>query len=319
VLPAEPRQRIAESFPRLEILDGVSPDALRRAQVIYTSKAAFDLAAAPSLRWVQLDVTAINHFRDQEITRCDIPVANVRGAYTVPTAELAIALLLALTRRFGPVHELQINRQWPTDYPALRGEDCYGKCLGIVGYGSIGRHVARIAKALGMQVRAAKRRPEIRAGNGFQLPETGDPEGLIPVAWYGMRQIHEMLPLCDAIVVTVPLTDESHGLIGMRELRELPAGAYLVNVGRGNTVDEEALIECLRSGHLAAAGLDVFAAEPLDAGSPLWSLPNVFITPHLGSYTQRQRHFAAEVLIENLTRFFSGRPLINLVDFKLGY
>jgi phosphoglycerate dehydrogenase-like enzyme len=84
-------------------------------------------------------------------------------------------------------------------------------------------------------------------------------------------------------------------------------------------VDEEALIECLRSGHLAAAGLDVFAAEPLDAGSPLWSLPNVFITPHLGSYTQRQWHFAAEVLIENLTRFFSGRPLINLVDFKLGY
>jgi phosphoglycerate dehydrogenase-like enzyme len=115
------------------------------------------------------------------------------------------------------------------------------------------------------------------------LPETGDPEGAIPIAWYGMRQIHEMLPLCDAIVVTVPLTDESRGLIGMRELRELPAGAYVVNVGRGNTVDEEALIECLRSGHLAAAGLDVFAAEPLDSGSPLWSLPNVFMTPHLGS------------------------------------
>lgn len=319
VLPAEQRQRIGELFPQIEIVDGVSSDSLGRAQIIYTSKAGFDPAEAPFLRWVQVDTAAINHLRDKEIARSGLPVANVRGAYTVPTGELAIALLMAVVRRFGPVHQLQLASQWPTDYPVLRGEDCYGKCLGILGYGSIGRHVARIAKALGMQVRAAKRRPEVREESGFQLPETGDPSGAIPIAWYGMREIPEMLRLCDAIVVTLPLTDESRGLLGKKELLAMPPGGYLVNVGRGSIVDEEALVECLRSGHLAGAGLDVFAVEPLDASSPLWSLPNVFITPHLGSYTQRQRHFAAQVLIENLRRFLNRQPLINLVDFTLGY
>jgi phosphoglycerate dehydrogenase-like enzyme len=318
-LPPEQAERIRGLAPRIVLTEKVSVESLHGAHIIYTTKAAFDPAGMPNLRWVQLDTAAVNHVMNTPIARSGIPVANVRGAYSVAVAELTIAILLALTRRLGRIHSLQLEQQWPKDFLPLQGDDNYGKTMGIVGYGSIGRHVARIAKAMGMTVLAWKRRPEVKHDSGFQLPNTGDPEGVIPQRWFGVHQLEEMLRLTDVAVVTLPITPETRGLIGRRQLEVLPPHAYLINVGRGGTIDEEALIECLRTDRLAGLGLDVFSCEPLEAESPLWKLPNVLITPHVGSYSRRQKSLAAEVLIENLSRHLTDQPLINLVDFEAGY
>ena len=214
----------------------------------------------------------------------------------------------------------QLRGEWPADFPGLVAEKCCGRTLGIVGYGSIGRRVARLADALGMTILACKRRPAIRREKECHFPGlVGDPEGDLPRAWFGPTQLAEMFAACDAVAVALPAAPSTVGLIGAPELAALPAHAHFVNVGRGAVVDEAALIESLRSGRLAAAGLDVFAVEPLPADSPLWKLPNVFITPHVASYTRDQALVASEILVENLTRDLTGRPLTNIIDPEAGY
>lgn len=319
-LPDQHRERIQQLSPDIEMIDGVSAENLQRAQVIYTNTAPFDPAGAPNLRWVQVNTAGIDQFIDSPLGRSGVPLANVRGAYSAPVAELTFAMLLTLTRRLQRGAALQAEHCWKGELTRLRGYDCYGKTMGIVGYGGVGRHIGRIAKAMGMKVLACKRRPEQRVDPGFHLPNTGDPEGEFPeTPWFGPDDLPEMLSQSDILVVTAPMTGSTRGLIGKAELEMLPAGAYLISVGRGGVVDESALLACLESGQLAGAGLDVFAQEPLPAESPLWDAPNTVIMPHIGSYSIGQPDLAAEVLIENLSREVSGRPLLNLVDLEQGY
>jgi phosphoglycerate dehydrogenase-like enzyme len=319
-LPAPQAERIAELCPGVELLHGLSPEALKRADVVYTNFGKFDPADAPRLRWVQVCSAAVNHILAGPLRGFAGPIANVRGAYTIAVAELTISLLLALGRRFGATHTLQMRSEWPPELPPLVADKCHGKTLGVVGYGSIGRRVARIADALGMTILACKRRPEIRQEKECVFPGLlGDPRGEIPRAWYGPAQLPEMFAACDAVAVALPAAPTTLGLIGEAALAALPAHAHFVNIGRGTVVDEAALIERLRGGKLAAAGLDVFAIEPLPANSPLWTLPNVFITPHVASYTRDQAMVATEVLVENLTRHLTGRPLTNVIDVEAGY
>lgn len=319
-LPDRQRQRVHELSPDIELLEGLTPANLQRAQVIYTNKAPFDPEDAPRLRWVQVNTVGVNQVTGTPLADSGIPIANVRGAYSMAVAEEAFAMLLALTRHLHVAHKLQTERRWQGDLIRLQGDDCYGKTVGIVGYGSVGRQIARIAQAMGMRVLACKRRPEQHADTNFHLPNTGDPDGSIPDSrWFGTDEVAEMLRLSDVAVVTVPYTEGTRDLIGKAELESLPPGAYLINVGRGGVVDEAALLDCLQGGRLAGAGLDVFAEEPLPPDSPLWDAPNVIIMPHVGSYSAGAPGFAAEVLIENLARELSGRPLVNVVDFSLGY
>lgn len=315
-LPGEHAEKIRRLSPRIELVEGLSKTALRNAQVIYTYFARFDPVDAPKLRWVQLVTIAAEHVMNTPIARSGIPISNVRGAYAVAVAEFAIGMLLAMTRRFPVSHSLQLKSEWMQDF---EGENCYGKTMGIVGYGSVGRQIARIADAMGMKVLACKRRPEIRQDTSFHLPNTGDPEGYIPQVWFGIEQVRQMLRVTDYAVITLPETPATRRVIGKRELEALPPHAYLISVGRGPVIDEAALIDCLRSGRLAGAGLDVFPSEPLPADSPFWKLPNVIVTPHIASYTKEQAALAAEVLIENLSRDLRNEPLTNLVDMKLGY
>lgn len=319
-LPDLQRERLLQLSPDLELVEGISPSNLQQAQIIYTNKAPFDPADAPRLRWVQVNTVGVNQVTGTSLAGSGIPIANVRGAYSMAVAEEAFAMLLALTRHLQVAARLQSERCWQGNLIRLRGDDCYGKTMGIVGYGSVGRQIARIAQAMGMKVLACKRRPEQRDDTNFHLPNTGDPDGSIPEpTWFGTDEIADMLRLSDVAVVTVPYTDGTRNLIGKAELEALPTGAYLINVGRGGVVDEDALVACLEGGRLAGAGLDVFAEEPLPPDSPLWSLPNVVVMPHVGSYSIGAPGFAAEVLIENLSRELSGRPLVNVVDFDLGY
>lgn len=294
--------------------------ALAEATVLYTGGADFNPSDAPQLRWVQTNSAAVSHLLERPVLKAGIiPVANVSGAYSGAVAECTLAMLLAVTRRVPLACRFQAEQRWPDDYLPFQGVDLRNKTLGIVGYGSIGREVARLAQAFGMTVLASKRDPQARRDPHFCRAGTGDPEGLIPRAWFGIDHTAEMLGQSDVAVVALPHTPHTTRLVGRRELTALPRHAIFLSVGRGPVVDEEALVEVLRGGKIAAAALDVFAEEPLPAASPLWTMPNVLILPHIASWTDAQADSAAEVLIENLERHLSGRPLVNVIDQKWKY
>jgi phosphoglycerate dehydrogenase-like enzyme len=175
----------------------------------------------------------------------------------------------------------------------------------LVGVGAIGARTAELAAALGMHVIGIRRNPHLEA------------EGLNAI--YGPEALLEHLPEADFLVLTVPLNHETQGMIGERELRRMKPSAYLVNIGRGATVDETALIQALQSGWIAGAGLDVFETEPLPADSPLWSMPNTIITAHYAGRTPHYLERALSIFLDNLERYTAGKPLSNLVDKALMY
>jgi phosphoglycerate dehydrogenase-like enzyme len=149
--------------------------------------------------------------------------------------------------------------------------------------------------------------------------DTGDPKGIIPERIYGPDALHEMLGECDYVVIALPLTPDTEHLVGEAELRAMKSDAYLVNIARGGIVDEAALVQALREGWIAGAGLDVFEEEPLPADSPLWGLENALISPHVAGFTPRYDERAATLFAENLARYLAGERLLNLVDKEQGY
>jgi phosphoglycerate dehydrogenase-like enzyme len=307
---------ISEISPRLSITKGLSKESLEKAHVIYAGSAEFRMEDVPNLQWFQSDSVAVENLMNQPLGQSGIPIANVRGAYTMAVAELAIGLMLTLTRSIQVGKELQLKREW--NVPAVCGENCYGKTMGIVGYGNIGRQIARIASAMGMKVLACGNRLE-RKDPSLHFPNTGDPEGNIPEAWYHHSQMAEMFKLTDVVVIVLPSTPDTRQLVGKSELSALPGHALVINVGRGNVMDEGALLELLQSGKIAGAGLDVFETEPPASDHPFWKMSNVVMMPHVASYTSDQLVLASDILIENLSRYLTNRPLVNLVEPSRGY
>jgi len=163
----------------------------------------------------------------------------------------------------------------------LVGDASRVRTTGIVGYGRLGREVARLAHAFGMTIRACKCRHVVRVDPHFCLAGTGDPEGRLPAAWYGLDRLTEMFQRCDVVMITLPGSAHTAQCIGAAQLAVLPPHAHLIDVGRDTVVEESALLEALRAGRLAGAGLDVFAMEPLPPGHPFWSEPRVLIAPHI--------------------------------------
>jgi len=176
--------------------------------------------------------------------------------------------------------------------------------------------VARQLSALGMRIVAIKPRPEVRADSSYRVPGTGDPDGSIPDRIVGDDGFIYAVREADVLVLTMPLTDASRGIVGRDVLAAMPAHACLINVSRGALVDEPALLEALRAGRLAGAVLDVFATEPLPADSPWWDAPNVIVTPHASGHTLR---FFDDLVVENVRRYLAGEPLLNPVDPERGY
>ena len=318
-LPAQQRARLEALSPTLRLVDGLTPAHLREAEVVFLGDGKIDPAAAAKLRWVQFNSAGIGGLLGTALAASSIPVASASGAYSTTVAEMALALLLALIRKLPDCRALQERRVWTADVSPLCGQSCRGRTVGILGYGSIGREAARLLQALGMRVLACKRHPSERGENRFHLPGTGDPTGVIPEAWYGFDQVETMLRQTDVLLVTLPATSATRGLLQRRHLEALPRHALLISVGRGSVIEEAALADLLGQGRLAGAGLDVTAEEPLAATSPLWTLPHVVITPHIASYTVEQAALASEVFIENMRRDLAGEPLLNLVDFAAGY
>jgi phosphoglycerate dehydrogenase-like enzyme len=216
--------------------------------------------------------------------------------------------MLHFARGLDVAVRAQAERRWdkaPFDDVESPIRELNEATAGIVGLGGIGRAVAHRAAALGMTVVASRR----GGGDG--------PDGVEVL--HGEGALHQLLPRADYLVITVPLTAETEGLIGARELAMLPDGAVVINVARGAVLDEEALIHALRSGRLRGAGLDVFAREPLPDDSPLWTLPNVLVTPHVSGASHRFWRRQTELIVQNIRRYAAGQPLRNTVDKKAGY
>lgn len=263
------------------------------------------LPQARALRWLQQWSAGSDWLlRHPEIAALELVITTASGVHAVPISEQIIGYLLMFARGLHrAVRAQQRGERWRPERSEVF--ELAGKRMLLVGVGAIGTRTALLARAHGMHVEGIRRDPT-RSAEGIE-------------AMYGQDQLRERLPHADIVVVTVPLSRETHGLIGEQELRAMRQSAYLVNIGRGATIDEAALIRALHEGWIAGAGLDVFAQEPLPPESPLWAMENVIITSHYSGITPAYDERAVEIFLDNLARYRSGQPLRNLVDKQVGY
>jgi phosphoglycerate dehydrogenase-like enzyme len=250
------------------------------------------LLSAPHARWLHMFSAGLDGPVFARLGAQGLTITHSAGSSAVPIAHTVLMQLITMCRRGRGWHLAQSAHRWE------QGEvdDVEGRRVTVVGLGSIGTEVARLAQHFGMQVTGLRRRP---TGN--------EPCRTMPIS-----ALHDLLPHTDDLVLTAPLDDHTRGMIGAEQLALLPRGARLVNVGRGELIDEPALVEALRSGHIGAAALDVFATEPLPTDSPLWDMPNVLITPHSSGSTELAEQRAAAVFTDNLRRLVAGEPLRNV-------
>lgn len=268
------------------------------------------LATGKELRWVHSGAAGVGGSLYPEMLESDVIFTNSAGTHGVPVAEQAVAMMFYFARAFDQVEaSRRAGRLWERDRvacsPSLVGE-LVDSVVGIIGFGGIGREVGKRAKGLGMRVWAIDRDP--RAAASEVVDRLLGPEDLTTV-----------LAGSDYVVLSVPHTPETDGLIGAAELGVMKESAVLINVARGRIVDEEALIDALKAGSIRGAGLDVFRDEPLPEDSPLWELDNVCLTPHLGGVSPRFWERETELIIENMRRYLAGEPLLNVVDKQAGY
>jgi len=328
-LTGRQRALIQDASGGAEIVDGFNPfepdkmePALAGCDVMVTFRVPAELARkAPGLKWIHLMSAGAEHAVAAGVFAIpNLLLTNSSGIHGTTIGEYILGSMLAYAHRMHLPLRAQLRHEWlPNRYFMKTVFDLRGKTVGIVGYGSIGRESARLAQAFGMEVLALKRDPHEHADPGWCAPGVGDPQGVIPRRWLGPERRIELMERSDFVVVTLPLTPETRHFLGAREFAAARPGAYVVNVGRGEVIDQEAMIEALRSGKLGGAGLDVTTPEPLDSQSPLWDMENVLLTPHISGAKQGYNDEACEVFVENLRRFKAGRPLLNLVERARGY
>jgi phosphoglycerate dehydrogenase-like enzyme len=276
-----------------------------------------DPRRAPDLRWQQVLSAGVDHLLRSGDWPQGVTLTNARGVYATAIGQYVMGAILRVAEQVDARRELQADRRWPEDESVFTGRPIRGTTIAIVGYGGIGREIARLAAAFGMRVLAVTARPERRTDDSFRVPGTGDPDGSIPERIVGLDRMQETVAEADFVAVTVPLTPESRGLVDWRVLAALRSDAWIINTGRGPVIDERALLEMLGQRRIGGAILDVFEKEPLPPGSPLWTAPGAILTPHVsGSETGTALR---DLVAENLGRFTTGRTLINVVDPMRGY
>lgn len=259
------------------------------------------------LRWVHTGTAGVASLLHPELEQHDITLTNSAGTHGPAIAETVIGMILHFTRGLDHAARAQHAREWAAHIYERTDSgvrEVAGATLGIVGYGGIGAEVARRAVALGMRVIAMRRHPQADA---------------LAEILSGDDALDRLLSASDFVVLTVPSTPRTRGMIGGRELACMRRDALLVNVARGDIIDEGALIDALRARRLRGAALDVFTVEPLPADSPLWLLDNVLITPHVSATTPRFWERETELILDNLQRYLAGRPLRNVVSPGDGY
>jgi phosphoglycerate dehydrogenase-like enzyme len=309
-------ERIAAAAPGSRLvsvsLEGLADGDLVDVEVLLRGPlpmAIFDrlLARCPQLMWVHSATAGVERVLTPAARQRGVAITNARGVFSEPIAEYVLMMILAVSRRLPHLLELQRERTWQP----LEARELADVTIGVVGLGSIGRQVARLALAFGSRVVAVRREPHSEG-------EQDDAE-LARAAVLSAEQLPQLVAQSDFIVLALPLTAATESLFGTELLAQVKPGAWLINVARGALIDERALIRALRAGPLGGAVLDTFRDEPLPPDSPLYDLPNVIVTPHTSWSSGRVLDRSIGLFCENLDRFRRGAPLYNLVDPRAGY
>lgn len=291
------------------------------------------LSDAPNLKLVQLASAGSNQIQNHPIyTDSDITITTSSGIHGPQIAEWCVMTALVQSHKYNSLHDLQKEHRWAKEGGGYREvRDMVGARLGVLGYGSIGRQVGRVAKAMGMDVIAytatPKDTPEKKKDQGFIVPGTGDADGSIPSAWYSGLETENLRKFLkqdiDWLLVSVPLTDQTRHFLSTKEFEVLSQDgkrpAFITNIARGPIIDQPAMIEALKNNTLAGAALDVTDPEPLPEDSELWDLPNVTVTPHVSGVGSSYMSRSFQLFEANLEKREKGERLFNFVRRERGY
>jgi phosphoglycerate dehydrogenase-like enzyme len=299
---------------------GIPEDLLVRTEVLYTISVLPEPDLVPNLRWVQIHYAGMDHLQGNPLISADVIFTTMSGAAAPQMAEYALMSMLALGHKAPLTLRSTPAEQWAEGrYTRFQPTELRGSTVGVVGYGSIGREIGRLAKQFGASLLATKLDLKQLHDPGY-LPEgLGDPGADLPDRIYPPEALRSMVPLCDFVVICVPLTPRTQGMVDAKILKAMKKTAYLIDVSRGGIVDHGALVEALNGGHLAGAALDVFPVEPLPESSPLWGMPNVMLSPHLAGVSPNYLERAADLFCDNLQRYVSNKPMLNVYDPQRGY
>lgn len=322
-------ERIRAAAPGARLVtvsvEGLADGPIEDVEVMlrgWLSSEAFDrlLVRAPRLVWVHSATSGVERALTPAARERELVVTNARGVFSRPIAEYVVMMILAVSRRLPQLLELQRERTWQP----LEGAELRDVTVGIVGLGSIGRAVGALATAFGCRVVAVRRRPdqggeEAGAGEGSGAGEDRTFGEAMLDRVGGPETLPELLGESDFIVLAAPLTPETEDMINDATLALVKPGAWLINVARGRLIDERALLRALRDGPLGGAVLDTFRDEPLSPMSSFYDLPNVIVTPHTAWSSGRVLDRSVELFCDNLRRFATGEPLLNVVDPTAGY
>ncbi len=319
---------IQNTSPRLKVTvrpakaaEEIDPATWEKTEILYTADILPAPEAVPALRWIQFHWAGVDSLlKAPVLQKEDLLATTISGASASQVAEYVLMMLLALGHHLPAQFEHKQRAAWPKDrWKRFSPLELRDSVVGIVGYGSIGRQVARLCNSFGAVVLGTKRDAMDPEDSGYHPQELGDPGGDLVHRLYPPQALRSMLKESDFVVVSTPLTPATRNLIGAAEFAACKHGAYLIDISRGGVVDHEAMIKALQSGQLAGAALDVFPKEPLPADSPLWKLPNVILTPHVSGVSTSYDQRAVALFTENLYRYLADLPLFNLIDLERGY
>ncbi len=352
-IPDASVERIAAVSPDLVIerlaipKEGWPAGYVTAAEVHYTAGQLLRPEQAPQLRWVHSHWAGVEGLIDSPLwaagggagdeaegedrpaednedigasTGSRVVLTTTSGIHAPNIGQYVLAQMLAWANRVPRWLRAQREGTWPQGRrDTFMSEELAGQTLGIIGYGSIGREIARLARVFNMTILVTKRDARHVQDTGYTLPGFGDPDGTMPTRIYPAGALRSVVAQCDYVAVTLPLTAHTHHLFDESVFQTMKPSAYVINVGRGGVIDEHALIRALQRGWIAGAGLDVFETEPLSDSSPLWDMRNVILTPHVSGMTPHYEERAADLFTANLRRYLAGEPLINAVDWQEGY
>ena len=298
------------SFPDVTFHPAATEEEQKReiadADIVYGRPTREVFLAADRLRWIQWDGTGIDDLASvPELADSDVVLTNMRGPHAAPMADHALGMILALAHRRRDLWEDQRQHRWEQAKYDGRMVELGGRTMGILALGDIGLAIARRANAFDMEVYAVDLKP---VPSPPEVREVWSPD-----------RLDELLGISDWFVVTVPLTSKSRGMLDRRRLGLLKPGARLIVMSRGGIVDEAALLEGLRSGRIAGAGLDVFDQEPLPQESPFWDMENVVFSPHVSALSPQMWEGRREIFKENLRRFLANQPFLYTCDKREGF
>lgn len=299
--------------------DEISQEVWNKTEILVTD-GAWPPDNAEALKFIQFYYAGLDSVLDKaNKLPSHVQLASGSGVTSKQVAEYVVAMFLAQAHHLKEVLEWQNKSEWAKNRGELVPTELYDSTVGIIGYGSIGREVARLLQPFRPKILAAKRdvmHPEDRD----YIPEgIGDPEGHLFDRLYPIEAVGSMMKECDFLVLAIPLNQYTRGLIKAEHLREMKPTAYLVDISRGGIIEPEALITALEQKWIAGAALDVFVEEPLPSSSPLWKLPNVIISPHISGTSIHYTPRLVELFKENLKRYLNGVPVFNLYKSEKGY